>query len=71
MKPLNHSIGKKIKELRIKAGLTQEAFADRAQIHRSHIGEIERGEVDIALSSLMKVSQALGVPISQLTQGIA
>ncbi len=71
MKQLNISIGKKIKQLRIEAGLTQEAFADRAEIHRSHIGEIERGEVDIALSSLMKVSQALGVTISKLIQGIA
>ncbi len=71
MKQLNISIGKKIKQLRIEAGLTQEAFADRAEIHRSYIGEIERGEVDIALSSLMKVSQALGVTISKLIQGIA
>ena len=71
MKQLNHSIGKKIRELRIKAGLTQEAFADRAEIHRSHMGEIERGEVDISLSALLKVAQGLGVTVSHLTQGIA
>jgi len=71
MKRLNLSMGKKIKELRIAAGFTQEGFAARAEIHRSHMGEIERGEVDIALSSLMKVSNALGVTISKLIQGIA
>ena len=71
MKRLNISMGKKIKELRIAAGFTQEGFAARAEIHRSHMGEIEGGEVDIALSSLMKISQALGVTISKLTHGIA
>ena len=71
MKQLQTSIGKKIRELRIEAGLSQEAFADRAQIHRHHMGEIERGEVDVTLSLLMKVAQALGVKVSKLVQGIA
>ena len=71
MKQLQPSIGKKIRELRIEAGLSQEAFADRAQIHRNHMGEIERGEVDVTLSLLMKVAQALGVKVSKLVQGIA
>ena len=70
MNQLQISIGKKIRELRLEAGLSQEAFAERAQIHRSHMGEIERGEVDIAVSSLMKVAQVLGVKVSKLVQGI-
>lgn len=70
MRPLNDSIGKKIQELRTQAGLTQEAFADRAQMHRAHLGEIERGEVDISLSSLMKIAKGLGVTISTLTRGV-
>jgi transcriptional regulator with XRE-family HTH domain len=71
MKQLQISIGKKIRELRIDAGLSQEAFADQVQIHRSHMGEIERGEVDLHLSQLMKVAQVLGVKVSKLVQGIA
>jgi DNA-binding XRE family transcriptional regulator len=71
MKHVQILIGKKVRELRMEAGLSQEIFADKAGIHRSFMGEIERGEVDISLSMLMKVSQALGVKISKLIQGIA
>lgn len=71
MKHLQISMGKKVRELRMEAGLSQEIFADKAGIHRSHLGEIERGEVDMSISMLMKVSQALGVKVSKLVQGIA
>ena len=70
MKQLSVMVGKKIKELRTAAGFSQEAFADQAEIHRSHMGEIERGEVDLSLSALMKVSRALGIKVSKLVQGI-
>ena len=68
---LNILVGKKIKELRIASGFSQEALADQAEIHRSHLGEIERGEVDIRISQLMKVAEVLGVKVSKLVQGIA
>ncbi len=55
MKHLQISMGKKVRELRMEAGLSQETFADKAGIHRSHLGEIERGEVDMSISMLMKV----------------
>ncbi|HEV3041536.1 MAG TPA: helix-turn-helix transcriptional regulator [Candidatus Angelobacter sp.] len=71
MRYIQMSVGQKIRELRIQAGLSQEAFAERAQIHRSHMGEIERGEVDICISQLTKVAEALGVKVSKLVQGIA
>ncbi|HXB21244.1 MAG TPA: helix-turn-helix transcriptional regulator [Candidatus Solibacter sp.] len=65
------SIGKKVRELRMEAGLSQEVFADKAGIHRMHMGEIERGEIDMSISTLMKVCHALGVKVSKLVQGIA
>jgi transcriptional regulator with XRE-family HTH domain len=71
MKQLQVQIGNKVRELRLEAGLSQETLADQAGIHRSHMGEVERGEVDMPLSMLMKVSQALGVKVSKLVQGIA
>ncbi len=70
MKQTQVLVGQRIKELRREAGFSQEAFADQAQINRSHIGEIERGEMNLTLSVLMKVSQALGVKVSKLVQGI-
>jgi transcriptional regulator with XRE-family HTH domain len=70
MKQVQVLVGKKIKELRMEAGFSQEDLADQAQIHRSHMAEIERGEVDIRISQLMKVSEILGIKVSKLVQGI-
>jgi len=57
--------------LRIEAGLSQEIFAAQAGIHRSHMGEIERGEVDLTLSLLVRIAQALDIAPSALVRGIA
>ena len=71
MKHVQMMIGKKVRELRMESGLSQESFADKAGIHRSHIGEIERGEVDLTLSLLVRIAQTLEVPPSVLVRGIA
>jgi transcriptional regulator with XRE-family HTH domain len=52
--------------LRIKAKLSQEAFADEAGIDRSYIGGIERGEHNVALINLLKIASALGISLAQL-----
>lgn len=57
--------------MRIEAGLSQEIFAAQAGIHRSHMGEIERGEVDLTLSLLVRIAQALDIAPSALVRGIA
>ena len=40
--------------------MSQEALADAAGIDRSHMGKIERGERNLSLLSLLKISSALG-----------
>jgi len=62
------SLGSTIRELRIKAELSQEAFADEVGIDRSYIGGIERGEHNVALINLLKIASALGISLTQLTQ---
>lgn len=62
------SLGLAIKELRLKAGLSQEAFADEVGIDRSYIGGIERGEHNVALINLIKIASALNMTLAQLTQ---
>jgi transcriptional regulator with XRE-family HTH domain len=63
-------LGRKIRRLRIELGLSQEEFAHRAEIDRSYIGQIERGERNIAFTNTIKIARALGVSLSQLTEGI-
>ncbi len=60
------SLGSTIRELRLKAELSQEAFADAVGIDRSYIGGIERGEHNVALINLLKIASALGVSLAQL-----
>ncbi|MGO1059742.1 helix-turn-helix domain-containing protein [Planococcus sp. FY231025] len=44
--------GKRVKELRLKAGITQESLAIRAELDRSYVGAIERGEKNLSLLNI-------------------
>lgn len=61
------SLGRTIRDLRLRAGLSQEAFADEVGIDRSYAGGIERGEHNVALVNLIKIASTLGMTLSQLT----
>ena len=54
-------VGKRIQELRIKQGLSQEALALKADVSTSHVGKLERGERNATIESLAKVIEALDV----------
>ena len=60
------SLGIAIKDLRLKAGLSQEAFADELGIDRSYVGGIERGEHNVALVNLLKIATTLNMTLAQL-----
>lgn len=62
------SLGKAIRALRTEMGLSQEAFADAVGIDRSYLGGIERGEHNLAIMNLLKISETLEIPASQLLQ---
>lgn len=71
MQQVQKALGSRIRELRLKKALSQEAFADLCDIHRSHMGEIERGETNLTLSTLLVISKKLEITISALFKGIA
>jgi len=62
------NLGKAIRLLRTEMGLSQEAFADEVGIDRSYLGGIERGEHNLALMNLLKISKALKTPLSKLLE---
>lgn len=53
-----------MREERLKKGLTQEALASRAGVHRTYIGMIERAEKNITLENIEKLAKALGIRIA-------
>ncbi len=62
--------GKKIREVRVKRGLSQEALADIANVHRTYIGMVERAEKNITLLNIQKLAKALKIDIRELFDGI-
>jgi transcriptional regulator with XRE-family HTH domain len=54
-------VGETIRTYRKRANLTQEKLAERADLHHNFIGEVERGNMEISLGSLLKIAKALGV----------
>ncbi|WP_369753640.1 helix-turn-helix domain-containing protein [Flavobacterium sp. WC2409] len=60
------NFGDKVREVRIKNGLSQEQLAHLADVHRTYIGMIERAEKNITLINIEKIATALGVNINEL-----
>jgi len=59
-------LGKKIRLERDKLNISQEGLGQKAKLHRTYIGMIERGEKNITISNLRKIAQALGVHVRDL-----
>jgi DNA-binding XRE family transcriptional regulator len=63
---IKKKFGKKVKELRLNKGLSQEAFAHLADIDRTYISSIEKGERNVSIVVVERIAKALSVKISTL-----
>jgi transcriptional regulator with XRE-family HTH domain len=63
-------VGETIRTYRKRVGLTQKKLAERADLHHNFIGEVERGNMEISLSSLLKIAKALGVRVRDLLRDL-
>ncbi len=59
-------LGAAVAELRELHGLTQAEVADGAELRRSHLAAIERGEVDPTFVTLVRIVRAIPAPLAQL-----
>lgn len=50
-----------LKKYRTNLGISQEAFAEKAGLHRTYISAIECGKRSIALENVQKIADALGI----------
>jgi transcriptional regulator with XRE-family HTH domain len=63
-------LGARIREKRKTMGWTQEDLASTAQIDRSYIGGVERGERNLTFSVLCQICTALKCDVAELTVGL-
>lgn len=63
-------LGTRIRELRMEKGWSQEKLADACGLHRSHMGEIERGRANITLATLFIIAEKLQTSGAALLEGL-
>ena len=66
MDDVKKRLGRNVARLRHQRGLSQEAFADLADLHRTYISDIERGVRNPTATVIVKLAKALGVGAGEL-----
>lgn len=64
------TLGTRIRQLRTEQSLSQEELADRAGLHRTYIGAVERGERNVSLDNILAIAKALKITASELLRGV-
>ena len=70
MSTITQTVGARIRAYRLQQGLTQEELAERAGLHNTYIGQIERGEKNLSITSLDKILLALNLSYSAFFETI-
>jgi transcriptional regulator with XRE-family HTH domain len=68
MEPLRTALGHTIRELRAAAGFSQEKFAVAAGVHRTFMGNLERGDANPSLETLEGIARGLGIKVWELME---
>jgi transcriptional regulator with XRE-family HTH domain len=63
---LLNQLGSKIREIRKTKKMTQDDLAGKCNFEKGNLSRIETGQTNLTMRSLLKISQALEVPISEL-----
>lgn len=60
---VNKAFGKRLTDIRQNMGLSQEEFAEQCGIHRTYLGNLERGEKSPTLNTIAKIAENLNMKI--------
>jgi transcriptional regulator with XRE-family HTH domain len=64
--PAHAVFGQAIRAIRKERGISQEGLALKCELDRSYFGAVERGERNVSLANMLKITRALGVLPSEL-----
>lgn len=70
MSTILRSIGINIRFNRKKVGWSQEKLAIRSKVSSDYMGRLERGEVNVSVETLSRISKALRIPFIDLMKGL-
>lgn len=66
---IRSEFGSRVKELRGRSGMSQEVLAQRAQLDRTYISSVERGDRNVSIINIERIAAALNVTIEYLFSG--
>ncbi|KPF70562.1 hypothetical protein IP84_02390 [beta proteobacterium AAP99] len=55
-----------VREQRLALGLSQERFAEACGLHRTYIGQVERGERNVSIDNIERIATALGMDVAEM-----
>ena len=70
MEDITLLLGKRIRELRNKTGLSQERFANQIGMDRTYFASVEAGKRNIAIQNLKKIAEGFEISLSELFKGL-
>ena len=65
------TFGRRVRERRNAMGLSQEALAARCGVHWTFLGQVERGQRNLSLHNMLKISKGLEVDPAELVAGLS
>jgi transcriptional regulator with XRE-family HTH domain len=63
---IQERFGRNLRKLREKKGISQEKLAELADLHRTYVSGVERGERNISLVNIERLAKALSVPLANM-----
>jgi transcriptional regulator with XRE-family HTH domain len=63
---LSSRFGNNLRKVRLAKGISQENLAELANLHRTYVSSVERGERNVTLETIEKLAKALGVSMAKL-----
>lgn len=70
LSPATRAFGERVRQMRQEHGLSQEALAERCELHWTYIGQVERGQRNLSLHNIIKIADGLEVDAGELVRGL-
>ena len=67
---IKRRFGEAVRRRRTQLGISQEELADRAELHRTYVSDIERGNRNLSLENIAKLALALELSLPELMQEV-